>query len=117
MRRPALQHLFDGPDTASAPAAAAVPELRALLVMADAGARGSDGFEAALGAHGESVQVRPGVWLLQARESAAGLRNALSRRVGPDGVLLIVEAPLSAGAWFNLDGETDRALRRLWAGA
>ncbi len=89
------------------------PAERTLLVLGPAEA--TEGFEAALGGHGPWACVGPGAWLLRARESPAALRNALSRRVR-DGVLLVVEAPLEAAAWFNLPGEADRALRRLWAG-
>ena len=123
---PELAALF--PEAAEAPApapalgipapaspAAALPAARALLVMTDAQEAACAGVEASLGAHGAFVSVRPGLWLVRAREGAASLRNALSRRLRGADTLLVLEAPLSAAAWFNLDGATDRALRRLWA--
>ena len=61
------------------------------------------------------ARIRPGVWLLRAAMTPSALRNALSRRLGAADVLLVVEAPLAQAAWFNLDGEADRALRSLWA--
>ena len=89
---------------------------RTLVVSSDAAGAEASALEAALGAYGEAVRVRPGLWLLRAREGAAPVRNALSRRLGADAMLLVVEAPLAAAAWFNLGEEADRALRRLWTG-
>ena len=97
--------------------AAATPARRPLLVLTDAQDPARRDLETALGAYGETVRVRPGLWLVRAREGAAALRNALSRRLRGADMLLVVEAPLAAAAWFNLDGATDRGLRRLWAEA
>ena len=107
---PGLQALF-GSEPPEAPVA---PQVRTLLVFADAG-DGAAMFEASLGGHGEAVRVRPGLWLVRARETAAALRNALSRRLRAGEALLVVEAELADAAWFNLDGDTDRALRKVWA--
>lgn len=96
-------------------ASAATPASRPLLVLTDAPQAEHPAFEAALGGHGEAVRLRPGLWLARVHAGAAALRNALSRRMDGASMLLVVEAPLSAAAWFNLDGGTDRALRRLWA--
>ena len=120
--QPALAGLFDGlQDDVSAAEAptetvATAPSPRPLLVVTDAPDAVHDGLEAALGGHGEVVRVRPGLWLVRAREGPAALRNALSRRLRGEAMLLVVEAPLSLAAWFNLDGATDSALRRLWTG-
>ena len=122
---PELSGLFaTATDTAPADAeAAATPDTspdapagRTLLVVAHGPEAELSALEAALPEHGEAVRLRPGLWLVRARERAAPLRNALSRGLGGGGALLVVEAPLAAAAWFNLDGDTDRALRRLWAG-
>ncbi len=95
---------------------AAATASRTLLVVTDAPEGELAPFEAALAGHGETLRVRSGLWLVRAREGAGPLRNALSRRLRGPAMLLVTEAPLAAAAWFNLDGETDRALRRLWAG-
>ncbi len=91
------------------------PPRRALLVIADLGQTPPESLEAALGAHGEWVRVRQGAWLVRAPDGAPALRNALSRRLRPGEALLAAEARCEDAAWFNLDGDTDRALRRLWA--
>ena len=117
---PELEGLFGGPepetDGVAGGAASATPAPRPLLVLTDAPEPELSALEAALGAHGALVRIRPGLWLVRAREGAASLRNALSRRLRGTAMLLVVEAPLPAAAWFNLDGEADRALRRLWNG-
>lgn len=92
------------------------PARRPLLVVCDAPEAALPALEAALGDCGEVVRIRPGLWLVRAGEAAAPVRNALSRRLRGGAMLLVVEAPLSAAAWFALEGDTDRALRRLWAG-
>ena len=74
------------------------------------------GFEAALGAYGPAVRIERELWLVRARSSPAALRNALSRRLEADDILMVVEAQLAQTAWFNLDDTTDRAVRRLWLG-
>ena len=81
---------------------------RPLLVVGDAPEADLPQLEAALGEHGEAVRIRPGLWLLRTPQGAGPLRNALSRRVR-GAMLLMVEAPLAHAAWFNLEGETDRA--------
>ena len=43
------------------------------------------------------------------------MRNVLSRALGAGGGLLVVRAEPAEVAWFNLDAEADRDLRRLWA--
>lgn len=115
---PELAELFATPEAEAEEAAspAEAPASRPLLVITDAPTAELPALEAALGGHGETVRLRPGLWLVRAREGAAPLRNALTRRLRGGAMLLVVEAPLPAVAWFNLDGETDRALRRLWAG-
>ena len=112
---PELAELFAVAEAEEEPVSAA-PASRPLLVLTDAPAAEISALEAALGGHGEAVRVRPGLWLVRAWEGAPSLRNALSRRLRGDAMLLVVEASLPDAAWFNLDGETDRALRRLWAG-
>ena len=107
----ALRSLFTAPQ-ADRPE---TPASRALLVITDAPEADLPTFEAALAERGEAVRVRLGLWLLRAPEGAGALRNALSRALRAPAMLLVVEAPLSAAGWFNLDGETDRALRRLWS--
>ena len=76
--------------------------------------RRSEALEPLIGAHGPFVRIQPGLWLVRARLSPAGLRNALTRRLEPSDSLLVLTAPLDQAAWFNLDGETDRTLRQLW---
>ncbi len=87
---------------------------KALLVWAQLAH--PQGFEAALGAYGPTVRVEKELWLLRARIGSAALRNALSRRLEADDMLMVVEAPLNQAAWFNLDDSVDRALRQLWLG-
>lgn len=95
--------------------AAPLAEARALLVCATLSSLSADRFEAALAIYGETAPIRPGVWLLRAAITPSALRNALSRRMGADDVLLVVEASLAQAAWFNIEGEADRRLRSLWA--
>lgn len=106
---PDLVELFT--DGSRSPAA---PAFRPMLVILDAPAPAA-AFAAALASCGEVVGIRPGLWLLRAREGAAAVRNVLSRTLAPADRLLVAEAPIAGAAWFNLDGGTDRALRRLWA--
>lgn len=91
-------------------------EARPLLVLAALRETSADGLEQALLAHGPAERVRGTLWLCRARMGASALRNALSRRLSPAEFLLVAEADLAHAAWFNLDGETDRALRKLWSG-
>ena len=112
---PALAEVFAEAEHAADPATASPSVLRPLLAVADLRETPAASLEGALGAHGAWVRVQPGAWLVRARGGAPALRNALSRRLRPGEALLVVEAALEAAAWFNLDGETDRALRRLWA--
>lgn len=74
------------------------------------------GFEAALGVYGPTVRIERDLWLLRGRVSPAALRNALSRRLEADDMLMVIEAPLAQAAWFNIDDSTDRVLRQLWLG-
>lgn len=108
-REPALATLFHG--------VGAIGRERPLLIVADLRATGPEALEQALAAYGPAVQVRPGLWLLRARLSASALRNAVSRRLRSEDMMLVVEAQGADAAWFNLDGDTDRALRRLWSPA
>ena len=111
---PELAALFTA--AAAGSAEAEVPAAhRPLLVVCDAPEAALPALEAALGGCGEVVRIRPGLWLVRAREAAAPVRNALSRQLRGGAMLLVVEAPLSAAAWYALEGDTDRALRRLWA--
>ncbi len=99
---------------AGAPAEVGAVADRTVLVVGDASEDGSPAFETALRGHGEAVCIRHGLWLLRTAATASELRNALSRPMRGAAMLLVVEAPLARAAWFNLDGGTDRALRRLW---
>ncbi len=114
------------PSPQAAHAPAAIPEaaaaahagpLRALLVWAQLSGPVAKDFGTALGGFGPTLAIRPGLWLVQARTGAANLRNLLSRRLGAEDALLVVEAPLDHAAWFNLDPARDRELRKLWGAA
>ena len=87
---------------------------RPLLVWASVGPVGIEPFEQLLAIHGPQVRLGPGLWLVRARMPAAGLRNALSRRLRGAEALMVVEASMTDAAWFNLDGAVDRAARSLW---
>jgi hypothetical protein len=89
---------------------------RPLLVFANLGAMDMATFEAALGIHGPFERIGRGLWLVRARLGAAGLRNALSRRMRGGDALLVVESSLEQAAWFNLDQAEERRLRDLWLG-
>ncbi len=97
------------------PSPSAAPT-RPLLVWTDLSSLGADQFEALITRYGIVVPIRPGVWLVQARCDAAGLRNALSRRLTGADALVIVHAPLDQAAWFNLDSAAERRLRQIWGG-
>jgi hypothetical protein len=103
-------------DALCAPKAPAESALaaRPLLVIAELKSLSAEQFERALGAYGETVRVRPEMWLIRARLAAPALRNALSRRLSGTDHLMVIEAPLEKAAWFNLDGDLDRRLRRVW---
>lgn len=107
--RPELDALF----APKAPAESALA-VRPLLVIAELKSLSAEHFERALGAYGETVRVRPEMWLIRARLAAPALRNALSRRLSGSDHLMVIEAPLEKAAWFNLDGDLDRRLRRVW---
>ncbi len=108
---PSLQPPSLPPAPGPAPVAGAA---RPLLVWAFLASAAPAAFEAALGAHGPCVSIRPGLWLVQARVGPAPLRNALSRGLRDGDGLLVVEAPLDRAAWFNLDQVSEHDLRRLW---
>jgi hypothetical protein len=112
---PAAEPARPAPAPAPAIPAEIAPGSRALLVWAALKSQRPDRFEELLGAHGPFVRAGPGLWLVRARVGPAGLRNAMTRRLAVGDVLMVVEAPLDQAAWFNLDGEADRALRRLWS--
>ncbi len=105
------------PDVREAEPAAAHPAaaLRPLLVWAQLSASSMGAFQAALQTVGPGAAIRPGLWLVQGRLSAAALRNRLSRHLSATDVLLVVQAPRDQAAWFNLDPDRDRELRRVWA--
>ena len=117
---PALARLFEPTREAVVPSRETQPEApspaaaRPLLVLAALRDTAPETVEAALLTFGPCIRVKGALWLSRARLPAAGLRNALSRRLGPAEFLLVVEADLTSAAWFNLDGDIDRALRRLW---
>jgi hypothetical protein len=90
--------------------------LRALVVWADLKSLSAESFEALLKACGSVALIRPGLWLLKARQNPAAVRNSLSRRLGAADAMMVLEAPLDRAAWFNLGGG-ERALRHLWAGS
>jgi len=98
-----------------APAAAAGVEQPLLIWTTLTGAR-ADRFETLLGAYGPFARVHSGLWLVRARMGPAALRNALTRRIEAADTLMVIAAEAGQAAWFNLDGETDRTLRQLWAG-
>lgn len=122
-QQPPLQGLFGDAARVSAagearpaepsPAPATAPE-RPLLVWAALKSQRPERFEALLGAFGPFVRVGPGLWLVRARSGPAALRNAMTRRLEAADSLMVLEAPLGQAAWFNIDGQTDRALRQLW---
>ena len=126
-RQPELAELFGPPprmalsrrpgsmlEPASEARGEAAP-LRALLVFAALQTLPAIRFEEALAVHGGFQPIAHGLWLVRARLGPAALRNALSRRLrGPD-LLLVAQADPEAAAWFNLDPQAERALRRLWA--
>ena len=87
---------------------------RPLLVFAAVSAESAPDFHAALVAAGSGMAIRSGLWLVRTQEGAAAMRNRLSRGLGPDDTLLVIEAPLERAAWFNLEPARDRELRRLW---
>lgn len=111
--RPEVRPAAPAAEVASAVAGPAAE--RSLLVLAGLRDTTAAALEAQLLTFGACVRVKGTLWLCKARLPAAGLRNALSRRLGADEFLLVLEAEQAAAAWYNLDGETDRALRRLWA--
>ncbi len=120
---PELRALFGGsaptgeaePATDAALQPAAEPVERALLVLASAREMRPEAFEALLAGFGPVVRLKGSFWLCRTTMTAAALRNALTRRLGPQDFLFVVEAELAQAAWFNLPGDTDRSLRRLWA--
>lgn len=85
-----------------------------LLVWASLKSRRPDALESLIGAYGPFARIMPGLWLVKAKLGPAGLRNALTRRLGAEDCVMVLCAPLNQAAWFNLDGETDRTLRQLW---
>jgi hypothetical protein len=99
---------------AARPAAETGP-VRPLLVWAALKGQKPDRFEQLLAAHGPFVRVGPGLWLVRAPLAPASLRNVMTRRLEAGDSIMVMEAPLDRAAWFNLDGETDRTLRQLWA--
>ena len=110
------------PEPAAARAVAAVVApapagpIRPLLVFVTLTATGAARFQTALASFGPWALLRPGLWLVQARTDAAGLRNALSRGLAGPESLLVVEAPLDRAAWFNLGQSAERELRQFWGG-
>lgn len=99
-----------------APPTPAAGPTRPLLVVAGLTATGAEGFQTALAGFGPWALLRPGLWLVQARTDAAGLRNALSRGLASHEFLLVVEALLDRAAWFNLGQSAERQLRQFWGG-
>lgn len=99
-----------------APARGEAASAQPLLVFATLRGERTDGFEGLLGAHGPFARVQPGLWLVRTPMGPASLRNVLTRRMEAGDSVMVVAAAADQAAWFNLDGETDRALRQLWMG-
>lgn len=87
---------------------------RPIVIWADCVSISQEAFQNLLQLYGEIAPIRPGVWLVQARLDPPSLRNALSRHLTGVDALLILQTPLEAAAWFNLDSRTERPLRALW---
>lgn len=96
-------------------AAAPLAPARPLLVWASLRTVRPERLEELIGAHGPFVRIQNGLWLVRARMGPPALRNVLTRRLAPEDQLMVLAAPLDAVAWFNLEGDTDRTLRQLWA--
>ena len=122
-RHARLLRLFsDAADAPEAPAAPTEPapsyalvQARPLMVWAGLKSQTPERFEQVVAAHGPFVRAGAGLWLVRTRMGPQALRNALTRRLGPDDSLMVLEASLDHAAWFNLDGDADRTLRLLWA--
>jgi hypothetical protein len=96
---------------AVAPIQPAAGEARALLVWTALASVRPERLERALAQHGPIVRIGRELWLVRARTGAAALRNDLTRDLGPEDRLMVAEAELKNAAWFNLAGDTDRAIR------
>ncbi len=125
--RPAAPHPPAAPNPAPAPRPAPVAArpaprpvrvgVRALLAVAAVEPAREGALEQALAAWGPAVRAAAGVWLVRADSDAAAVRNGVSHALRGPEALLVVEASPHHAAWFNLDGEADLALRRLWTAA
>lgn len=114
---PELTPLFaaPAPDLAAQPVRPSPATERALVVLAALRETPADTLEAALLTFGPAVRVRGTLWACRVRLPASGLRNALSRKLAAGEFLFVAEVDARDAAWFNLDAEADRAIRRLWA--
>lgn len=124
---PALAAIVNGepaPRDASkaAPAPAAAPdastatrsgETAHFVIVADVDPETERAIEGLLGALGRWERAARGAWMARATASAEEFRNTLSRVMGADDTLLIVDASRDRAAWFNIGHARDAALRAL----
>ncbi len=84
-----------------------------LLIVAELSAVSPMDFRTRLEGFGPVDMVAGGAFLVSAQLSSADLRNSLSRGLGPEDRLLVVELSRMHAAWFNLPAEVERRLFKL----
>lgn len=85
-----------------------------LVIIAPERAASLSRFVEGLEKLGKVETLQPGVWIVRSRATAGEARNALTRLLGRDDTLFIVDASRGSTAWFNLGTAKDVAIRALW---
>lgn len=87
--------------------------LHEMLVMVWGPLPNIDAFQIALNEAGENIAIAGSAWMVATTARAPALRNHLSRALTASQRLIVVESSAESTAWFNLDRDTDLALRAL----
>lgn len=112
--QPAGVHVQDIAFGAASQRTGVEAELCNFVIIYPNGARATTKLEQSIMNLGAACKLSSYVWIVSARESAAGIRNLLTEYFGRNDSLLVVDATRGKAAWFNFGPEQEARIRRVW---